>query len=142
MAGRLATAARAIGRFTTSGEVDQVPAYRVGDPAAGMSFELDYCANPLRGARPEWSNNMAALSWWYWLTYDGLSAAGRVSVPSLLVHSDGCVFPENLRSVYASLQGPKQLEWLTGTQTDFYEQAAQVERAVSVTDAFLKGQTA
>jgi uncharacterized protein len=68
---------------------------------------------------------------------ESASAARRVRAPALFVHSDGCVFPDNLRSVYASLQGPKQLEWLTGGQTDFYDQPEQVERAVSLADAFL-----
>lgn len=138
VAERLATAERAMGRYTASGTVDQVPAYKVGDPEAGMSFELDYYGNPSRGAKPAWKNAMAAMSWWYWLTYDGLSAARRVRVPALLVHSDDCVFPENLRAVYASLQGPKQLEWLTGGQTDFYDRPEHVERAVNLADAFLK----
>jgi uncharacterized protein len=138
VAERLAIAARAIGRFTASGEVDHVPAYKVGDPAAGMSFELDYYGNPARGARPEWTNTMAAMSWLYWLTYDGLAAAHRVRTPALFVHGDGCVFPDNVRSVYANLQGPKQLEWLPGGQTDFYDQTEQVERAVGLVDSFLK----
>lgn len=54
VAERLETAGVAIGRYTASGQVDQVPAYKVGDPTAGMSFELDYYANPSRGAKPEW----------------------------------------------------------------------------------------
>jgi fermentation-respiration switch protein FrsA (DUF1100 family) len=138
VADRLATASQAIRRYNTSGEVDLVPAYKVGDVTAAMSFELDYYANPSRGATPEWNNAMAALSWLYWLTYDGLSAASQVTAPALFVHSDGCVFPENLRAVYAKLQGPKRLEWLTGSQIDFYDQHYHVEQAVRLADAFLK----
>lgn len=87
-------------------------------------------------------NAMAAMSWWYWLTYDGLKAAPHVSAPSLFVHSDGCVFPDNLRKVYADLQGPKQLEWLTGGQTDFYDRVPQVDQAVNLVAAFLNARTA
>jgi uncharacterized protein len=135
---RLAIAARAIDRYTVTGTVDEVPAYKVGDPDAGMSFELDYYGNPSRGARPQWKNAMGAMSWWYWLTYDGLRAARKVRVPALFVHSDGCVFPDNVRAVYARLQGPKQLEWLAGGQTDFYDRPEQVEGAVNLADSFLK----
>lgn len=85
---------------------------------------------------------MAALSWLYWLSYDGLRAAPEVNVPALFVHSDGCAFPDNLRSVYAGCQGPKRLEWLTGGQTDFYDQPEQVEPAVGLIDSFLKGKSA
>jgi len=135
---RLAIAARAIDRFTSSGDVDLVPAYKPGDPAAGMSFELDYYANPSRGATPQWDNAMATMSWWYWLTYDGLRAAKHVTASTLFVHSDGCVFPDNLRSVYAEVRGPKRLAWLAGGQTDFYDQPAQVEPAIAAVDAFLR----
>lgn len=142
VAARLATAADAIERYVATSVVDQVPAYKVGDPTAGMSFELDYYANPSRGAKPEWTNAMAAMSWWYWLTYDGLSAAPRVRVPAMFVHGDGCVFPDNLRMVYEQVQGPKRLEWLTGTQTDFYDRPEQVEQAVNLVDSFLKANRA
>jgi hypothetical protein len=135
---RLAVAARAIERYASSSNVDLVPAYKPGDPSAGMSFELDYYTNPSRGARPEWSNAMATMSWWYWLTFDGLHPAKQVNAATLFVHSDGCVFPDNLRSVHADVRGPKRLAWLTGGQTDFYDQPAQVEQAIAAVDAFLK----
>jgi uncharacterized protein len=130
----------AIGRYAASGAVDVVPAYRVGDQAAGMFFELDYYGNATRGAVSAWTNQMATMSWWYWLSFDGLRAADHVSAPTLFVHSDGCVFPDNVRSVHARLRGPKQLVWTEGGQTDFYDQPAQVEFAVNAADVFLKGQ--
>jgi hypothetical protein len=74
---------------------------------------------------------MAALSWLYWLTFDGLSAADRVSTPTLLVHGDDCVLPANAREVYERLKGPKRLMWTEGTQTDFYDQPAFVSNAVN-----------
>jgi uncharacterized protein len=139
VAGRIDTARAAIERYTATGAVDVVPAYKVGDPAAGMFFELDYYGNPARGAVSAWTNQMAAMSWWYWLSFDGLRAADRVSAPALFVHSDGCVFPDNVRSVHARLGGEKQLVWTEGGQTDFYDQPAQVEFAVNAADGFLKG---
>jgi uncharacterized protein len=62
-----------------------------------------------------------------------------VRQPTLLVHSDGCVFPENVRSIHERLAGPKRLVWAEGTQTDFYDQPAQVSLAVDAADAFLRG---
>jgi hypothetical protein len=111
-----------------------VPAYRAGDERAGMFFELDYYANPRRGAVPQWNNAMAETSWSYWLTFDGLRAARDVSVPTILVHSDGCVFPEHVRAIHDALRGPKRLEWAEGTQLDFYDQPMQVARAVAAID--------
>ena len=106
----------AVATWTESGDVIMVPAYRPGDERAGMFFELDYYANPRRGAVPEWKNEMAEMSWLSWLTFDGVRAAGEVSVPTVMLHGDGCVFPEHAKAVYAALQGPKQIEWTEGSQ--------------------------
>jgi fermentation-respiration switch protein FrsA (DUF1100 family) len=135
---RLAIAREAAKRYEKEGVVEMVPAYRAGDQAAAMFFELDYYGNQSRGAVPSWKNEMAALSWTYWFLFDGLSAASRVGVPALFVHSDGCVFPDNLRTVHDRVRGPKRLVWSEGTQTDFYDQPKQLDFAVEAVDGFLK----
>ena len=129
---RLGRASAALETWARSGEVVMVPAYRHGDDRAGMFFELDYYANPRRGAVPEWKNEMAEMSWLFWLTFDGLRSAAEVSIPTVMVHSDGCVFPEHAQAVHAALRGPKQLEWAEGSQIDFYDQEAQVTRAIAI----------
>ena len=129
---RIGRAREALETWAKSGEVIMVPAYRPGDDRAGIFFELDYYANPRRGAVPEWKNEMAEMSWLFWLTYDGVRSAAEVSVPTLMVHSDECVFPEHAKAVYAALRGPKQLEWTAGSQIDFYDQETQVTRAVAL----------
>jgi hypothetical protein len=131
---RLERASRALEAYGASRTVTMVPAYRAGDDRAGMFFELDYYANPRRGAVPEWKNEMAEMSWLYWLTFDGLSAAQQVSVPTVMVHGDGCVLPENARAVHTALRGPKRLEWMAGSQIDFYDQPPQVAGAIEIVD--------
>jgi fermentation-respiration switch protein FrsA (DUF1100 family) len=128
---RLDRARAAFDTWARTGEAAMVPAYRPGDDRAGMFFELDYYASPRRGAVPEWKNEMAEMSWLYWLTFDGVRSAREVSVPTLLVHSDGCVFPDHARAVHAALQGPKRLEWTEGNQIDFYDQEPLVSGAIS-----------
>src|SRR5262245_28313390 len=49
---RMDHAKRAIETFVRTGEIEMVPAYKPGDELAGMFFELDYYANPKRGAVP------------------------------------------------------------------------------------------
>ena len=139
VAQRLETARTALERYRRTGQVETVPAYKPGDETAGMFFEADYYANASRGAVPAWRNEMATLSWAPWLLFDGLSAADRVGTPALFVHSDGCVFPENVRLVHNKLRGPSQLVWGSGTQTDYYDQPQQVDLAVNAADAFLRG---
>lgn len=129
---RLGRGREALEGWARTGDVAMVPAYRPGDDRAGMHFELDYYANPRRGAVPEWKNEMAEMSWLFWLTFDGVRSAGEVRVPTLLVHGDGCVFPEHVRAVHAALEGPKQLVWSEGSQIDFYDQEPLVTKAVAV----------
>ena len=129
---RIGRAREALETWAKSGDVIMVPAYRAGDERAGMFFEMDYYANPGRGAVPEWKNEMAEMSWLFWLTFDGVRSAEEVNAPTLMVHSDGCVFPEHAKSVYAALKGPKQIEWAEGSQIDFYDQETQVARAVAL----------
>ena len=74
-----------------------------------IHFRLDYYARPDRGAVPTWRNEMAEMTWFSRFTFDGLAAAERVTTPTLFVHSDGCVFPDNVKRVYARVQGPKDL---------------------------------
>jgi len=130
VARRLDRAAQAAERFTTTGDVEIVPAYEAGNPDAGMFIELDYYANPARGAIPAWKNEMATMSWSHWLLFDGLTAAKALPVPAAFVHGDGCVFPDHVRMIHASVAGPKALLWLDGFQVDFYDQAHLVDPAI------------
>ena len=119
---RLERGRDALAEYRRSGTLRMVPAYAAGDERAGMSFEMDYYANPRRGAVKEWSNQMAEPSWLSWLSFDGLASAPSVSAPALLVHSDGCALPHNAKAVHARLAGKKDLAWIDkGTQSDFYD---------------------
>jgi hypothetical protein len=131
---RIGRAREAFDAFLRTGEVRTVPAYEDGNDRAGMFFSLDYYASPERGAIPAWRNEMAELSWMYWLTFDGLSAASRVSAPTLFVHGEDCVLPDNVRLVHDRLAGPSELVWADGTQIDFYDQPDQVSLAVGAAD--------
>ena len=128
---RLTRAREALARYVETREVALVPAYNDGDDRAGMHFRLDYYGLADRGAVPAWKNAMAEMTWLYWLTFDGLSAAARVDTPSLFVHSDGCVFPDHVRQVHAAVKGRKELVWAEGSQIDFYDQPAQVAAAMA-----------
>jgi fermentation-respiration switch protein FrsA (DUF1100 family) len=133
---RLERGRAALERYLTTGELVTVPAYGPGDERAGMHFELEYYARPERGAVPAWSNQMAEMSWVYWLSYDGLAASRAVTAPGLFVHADGCVFPEHVRRVHDALPGPKRLVWSEGAQIDFYDQPRQIESAIDAIQAW------
>lgn len=135
---RLERAGQALDRYLSSREVVTVPAYEAGNDRAGMFFELDYYADPRRGAAPAWRNEMAEFSWLYWLGFDGLSAAPAVTAPVLFVHGDQCVLPGNVKDVRGRLGGPAELVWAEGAQTDFYDQPEQVSLAVEAASAHFR----
>lgn len=131
---RLRRAGEALETYQRTGEVVTVPAYQAGNDRAGMFLEMDYYANPSRGAVATWTNQMAELSWLHWLTFDGLTPAAGVSVPTLLVHADDCVLPDNAREVARRMGGQCELVWAEGGQTDFYDQEKQVTMAIDAVD--------
>ena len=116
MAARFQAAAQAVDRFLSIGSVDTVPAYRAGDPAAAMFIEMDYYGNGRRGAVPSWTNEMATMSWYYWLLFDGISAADHVQVPTLLVHSDGSAFRIMLAVPFAACAARRSCYGQTATR--------------------------
>lgn len=132
---RLQRAETAYETYLRTGEVVTAPAYEVGNDRAGMFFELDYYANPDRGAVPEWRNEMAEMTWLPWLTFDGLAAADAVTTPTLFVHSDDSVFPDHIRVLRERLRGSVDVAWGEGTQIDFYDQPEQVGFAMDAVDA-------
>jgi uncharacterized protein len=131
---RLQRAQAAIERYLQDGTIVTVPAYEAGNHAAGMFLETGYYSDTARGAVPEWRNEMAEMSWLPWLTFDGLSGPTTATVPVLFVHSDGCVFSENVEMLRRSIKGPVEVVWGEGSQTDFYDQPDQVGFAVEALD--------
>ncbi len=131
---RLDLAAAAIAKFQKSGQMDYVPAYDPKDPNAAMFFELDYYANPWRGAIPQWKNQFAVASWSEWLQLNAIDGiAERITVPALFIHSDNSALPDNVRRFYSMAKGPKELHWSSqGTQTDYYDQEPYVSKSVHI----------
>jgi AraC-like DNA-binding protein len=105
------------------------PPPRAATSGRACSSRWNYYANRARGAVASWVNEMAEISWPFWLTFDGLAAAPEVDVPALFVHSDGCVLPGNVKKIRGQLAGPTELIWADGSQTDFYDQPQQVSAA-------------
>jgi hypothetical protein len=127
---RLSEAARE--KFEQTGQVDYVAAY---DPAPGsgaaMFFPVDYYANPDRGAIPQWENRFAVMGWQEWLELNAIDGvAEKITVPTLMVHSDSSALPGNVRRFYGLLKGPKELVWTEGEHTQFYDQDPYVPAAV------------
>ncbi len=130
------------GRFERDGTVDYVPGASTTDPRAAMYWPdpafLDYYLNPDRGGIPQWGNRFAVMSWPEWLGFDGLASAPDLRVPTLIVHSEDAAIPDGAKSYAAAMPAPPKMVWTEGTQWDFYDDPATVDRATAEALAHLR----
>lgn len=129
-------------KFAETGEETMMTAYSEVDPSAANfapAGSFDYYLNKTRGAIPEWKNEFSVMSFDTLLDFDPISEAADIKVPTMVVHSDGCAFPDQAKKFYSLLQGKKELVWADGYHFDYYDQPAQVDYAVkNVTRFFNK----
>jgi uncharacterized protein len=126
VAERVALGEAAQRRYQESGQVDYEPVVTPGDPPA----MTDYFLNPERGGVARWSNRFAVMSWPEWLAFDPIGIASRITVPTLMIHSEQATQPEGARRFFARLAGPKTELWTSGVQFDFYDRDSHVRPAV------------
>lgn len=135
--GKLRAADAALGRYAQTGVVDYVPVADPGDPRAAMPMHIDFYADSARGLIPGWGNRFAVMAWREWLTLDAIALAPQIRVPTLIVHSQDAAIPDGARRFYQGLRCNKRIEWLAGTQFDFYDQDPVVDAAVGHAAAHL-----
>jgi fermentation-respiration switch protein FrsA (DUF1100 family) len=122
--------------YERTGEVRTITCYHASDLAAAFVGPLVYYLDESRGLIPEWRNELAVMSWEPWLEFNPVREAERVTAPTLIVYSDGCVTPEQARKVYAKLRGPKTLHWTDGEHFDFYDGRKVGEAADAIAEHF------
>ena len=142
LAERQATAAAARRKYEETGEADLIPAYSEVDPTAlnyrPSAGAYDYYLNPSRGGVPEYRNAFAVMGLEQLLAFDPVRQAARITTPTMVVHSDGCAFPDEARRLYAALRGEKELVWADGTHFDYYDAPPQVDHAVAHVTRFFR----
>ena len=125
--------------YATSGEVQYIPSISTEDQSAAMYGPYDYYLNPERGAIPEWSaDKFAVMSWEDWLTTDPMPTAENLTVPTLMIHSDGAVLPQYTRNYFDRIASEdKKLHWMDTElespyhQFSYYDQEAEVKESVT-----------
>ncbi|MEM7493299.1 MAG: alpha/beta hydrolase [Pseudomonadota bacterium] len=119
--------------FEQTGEVPTVPAAALeGDAAMTLQSTYDYYATPRAGV-PNYTNAFAVMSREYFLQFDVQSAAPKVHVPVVMVHSENALSPNWAKSFYDNLPGPKDLHWIDGpNQTAFYDAPDLVSEAADL----------
>ncbi|GAB3220270.1 alpha/beta hydrolase [Spirosoma arcticum] len=129
----LANAARQ--RYDQSRQTDYVAAYDTRpNSGAAMFFPVDYYGRAERGAIPQWTNQFAVMGWREWLEMNSIDGiAERITVPTLMVHSDSAALPANVRRFYNLIPAttPKNLIWTEGEHTRFYDTDPYVSRSAT-----------
>jgi len=129
-------------KYAKTGQSDEITTYSETDPSAAnfnpKTGSYDYYMNPKRGGVSEWKNAFAVQSWEEWLAFDPISKASAITIPAMVVHSDGCAFPDQAKKFYSLLKGEKELVWADGTHFDYYDHPAQVDNAVKQVTHYFK----
>ncbi len=125
--------------YAEHGTVEYIPTISTEDPAAAMYGPYDYYLNPERGAVKEWSaDKFAVMSWEDWLTTDPMPTAANISVPILMIHSDGAVLPQYTKNYFERIGiTDKKLHWMETElespyhQFSYYDQEAEVSESIT-----------
>ena len=125
-------------KWVASGDVDTIPAVGKTPPVAmPLDEAYQYYGTP-RGAVPGYVNAFAVMSRVDTLPYDSQGFAPRITVPTLMIHSEKALAPALARTFHDGLAGPKQIEWFESTgQIDFYDDPALIAQATDRISRFL-----
>lgn len=128
---RIGKSKEAEDQYKNTGEMVYQLTISDSDPTAAMYGPFDYYLDPQIGQVPNWSHDkFAVMNWEKWLTYRPMAAADNISIPTLIITSEGAATPQADQEFYDRLQGEKELIWMEGGQLDFYYKAEQVDASI------------
>ena len=131
---KITAAQKAKKEYAEHRSVQYIPSISTEDESAAMYGPYDYYLNPERGAVPEWSaDKFAVMSWEDWLTTNPMPTATQLTVPTLMIHSDGAVLPQYTKNYFEKIAtADKKLHWMETNlespyhQFNYYDQQAEV----------------
>lgn len=142
LAERRKQAAAAKKRYDETGEQTLITVYSETEPDAAnyrpVEGAYDYYDNPKRGNVDQYVNKLDVQTWTNWLDFDALGEAGRITTPTMIVHSDESALPANAKALYEAVQGEKELVWSDGNHWDYYDSPQQVNNAVDNVTRFFR----
>jgi fermentation-respiration switch protein FrsA (DUF1100 family) len=126
----IAKADEARALYEKTGEVLTIPAVaKDGERAMPLDDAFSYYGTE-RGQHPNYNNRFAVLSRADTLPFDAQGAAASISIPALMIHSEGALAPALARKFFENLSGPKEEVWLDAdAQTRFYDDDGVIAQA-------------
>jgi len=142
LAERREQAAAAKKKYDKTGEQTLITVYSETEPDAAnyapVPGAYDYYNNPERGNVDQYINKLDVQTWASWLGFDALGEAGRITIPTMVVHSDESALPANAKALYEAVNGEKELVWSDGNHWDYYDTPEQVNNAVKNVTRFFR----
>lgn len=109
-------------RWRNTRVAETIPAVAADNGNVAMPFTEAFEYYGQRAAVPNYINGFAVQSYAEVLTWDAISAAPSIDVPTLIVHSEKAAMPELARRFLAETKGSKSELWLTSrNHVDFYD---------------------
>lgn len=129
---RVAQGRRARKIYEATGEVQTIPAASLsGDAGMATADTVDYYTR--RAAVANYRNAFAVMSREHFLPFDVQSAAGRLTVPVRMIHSENALSLAWAQRFHDGLGGRRDLIWVTSrAQTDFYDDPILVSTAADL----------
>jgi len=130
-------------KWRETGTAEMIPAVAPegGDVAMPLREAYEFYGTP-RGAVANYVNRYAVQSFAYTSAFDAIGAAGRIDVPTLLVHSENALAPPLARKFLAGLRVPHEERWLQSTgQIDFYDDPKLIGPAADAVAEFFRSDT-
>ncbi len=127
-------------RYEATGEVDYVPAVDPERMDVGMpGAVVDAWYRPWAD-HGIWENRYAVMSDASVLEYESVSAARRLVIPYLMIHSDNSFLPEAARRHFEAVPSPaKKLQWDGQTpHFRYYDDPVVMDRTMSHVNAWLR----
>ncbi|MGI3170295.1 alpha/beta hydrolase [Pseudooceanicola sp. C21-150M6] len=128
--------------FEAGSDAQMIPAVAMdGDRAMPMDEAFDYYGTDRGGeARfPNYTNAFAVMSREVTTPFDAQGAADKITVPTLMIHSENALSPMLARRFFDKLGGPKEQDWLQSKgQIDFYDDPSLIAPAVTMLSDFFR----
>lgn len=124
--------------FRETNVAEMIPAVAPdgGDVAMPLREAYEFYGTS-RGEVANYVNQYAVQSFAYTIPFDAVRAAGEISVPTLIAHSENALSPALARKFIAGLKAPHRELWLHSQgQIDFYDDPALIAATADATANF------
>jgi len=132
-------------QYLQDGVLTYVPVASYSDKFAIINSsepsEIDYFTRRDRGNIPQWQNRFATMGWGPFINFDGMSAASRVRVPTIILRSFTGKYNEGVEDFISRMRVKPVDHVLSVTPYEFYDRDETITKSVKIIEDFLSPST-